>query len=389
MAKAQRSALVGGRAAALRLKGGMRAPSEAGSNEWNAPRTDSSDEEMRERALDDAAVAAGYLIEVPVDEREASSPDYSPDPSVDYEADYAAAVEAAHHEAVEGGAIVHGEGEGVNVADGGTGGEQQQGPQGLLVGGDWGAVIALGQLQEGVEGEGGYWVFDEHDGAEWVVIIPELQGMQLGGAAQAGDEPGAPPVVAADAAVGPGPQAAWIEQIGMQPGGEVNGIPWAAAVQGGGAADEVAADVASVLSTVGAHGGNADPERIEPDSMLDAETLAAWEDRPCLALVGAALYMYNMPPSVHDTPNVFSPSGIPRPQHAALSRTRKFLQRETDPERVWPRTRRVSMAQSALCIATRVWGIEAAAEAMAGVLRARGYHPAPPLVAEVRRSEQS
>ena len=152
---------------------------------------------------------------------------------------------------------------------------------------------------------------------------------------------------------------------------------------------EVPADVASVLSTVGAHGGNADPERFEPDSMLDAETLAAWENRPCLDLVGAALYLYNVYPSVHDTPNVFSASGWPRPQHAALNRTRKFLRRETDPERVWPRTRRVSMAQSALCIAVRNWGIEDAAEAMAWVLRDRGYHPAPPLAVEVRCSEQS
>jgi hypothetical protein len=123
--------------------------------------------------------------------------------------------------------------------------------------------------------------------------------------------------------------------------------------------------------------------RYEPDEMVSIGLLAKWELRSARALAGAALWLYNTPPSMHATPNLWTRAGNPRSMEGQRKRTLEFVVRETDTARVGARHWRVSVAQSALSAARRAHGVEATAEAVRMVLQARAATDGQPNPMEV------
>ena len=82
---------------------------------------------------------------------------------------------------------------------------------------------------------------------------------------------------------------------------------------------------------------------LSPD-MADTLTIMSVRDK-----AGLALYLYDFPPKVHDTPNIWTSGG--QVMESAVRRVSEFVQRETNPEGRWPRSQRVSLAQSIMRMA--------------------------------------
>jgi hypothetical protein len=134
--------------------------------------------------------------------------------------------------------------------------------------------------------------------------------------------------------------------------------------------------------------------RLAHDAIASPSLMLAWEARPAWHVVAAAMWLYDAPPSVHDTPNLYSKTGVLKPMNSAKGLVFKcldFARRETDPDRPGAAHWRVSLAQSAMGAAVRAHGLVVAAEAVRGVLtvrRRRGV-PSPAEVHTKPRHEAS
>ena len=119
-----------------------------------------------------------------------------------------------------------------------------------------------------------------------------------------------------------------------------------------------------------------DPEhalRWPADAFLTDAGIANLMGQTTSWLARFALWNYHV--GNHAVPNVYTPAGNLRDQHSAngsRGRVRKFVQRETDPERVMPQSAAISIAQSAMMVGVISHGADELEVALLAVLVARG-----------------
>ena len=114
------------------------------------------------------------------------------------------------------------------------------------------------------------------------------------------------------------------------------------------------------LVPVPATGWNAG--RIQPDALLSPDMAGTLTIMSVRKKVGCALYLYDFPPRVHDTPNIWTKGKQVR--GSAGRRALEFAQREVGAGRRWPQGRRVSLAQSIMCMAVTMHGIDRVVQAL-------------------------
>jgi hypothetical protein len=120
--------------------------------------------------------------------------------------------------------------------------------------------------------------------------------------------------------------------------------------------------------------------RIQPDTHLSPDIASTLTIMSARMKVGCALYLYDFPPKVHDTPNVWTKGRQVR--QSAGRRACEFVQRETDPGRRWPLGQRVSLAQSIMSMAVTMHSEPIVAQMLLEALIDRNP-PGTPRAAEV------